>query len=259
MRFKKHPNMLKVLSFILTLTICSGGAYTGTSAAAPNHLPENTSVQDTGAKAADDIAFHLTSNGQHSITQSGSFEANDNQILTITILSDIKNGSVDLFLFSPDSKEQRITLSGSDETKTVALSNGRWAYNCTGFFESGTISISGTVSPAPNNTPDSANPTSGTEDSSAVVINLGNDAQNSITQSGSFEANDNQILTITILSDIKNGSVDLFLFSPDSKEQRITLSGSDETKTVALSNGRWAYNCTGFFESGTISIIGKIE
>ena len=145
MRFKKHPNMLKVLSFILTLTICSGGAYTGTSAAAPNHLPENTSVQDTGAKAADDIAFHLTSNGQHSITQSGSFEANDNQILTITVLSDIKNGSVDLFLFSPDSKEQRITLSGSDETKTVALSNGRWAYNCTGFFESGTISIIGKI------------------------------------------------------------------------------------------------------------------
>ena len=61
---------------------------------------------------------------------------------------------------------------------------------------------------------------------------------------------------LVIQSDIKGGTVDLFLFSPDNKEQRITLGGSDETKTIDLSAGRWAYNCTGFFESGRITIIG---
>lgn len=88
-------------------------------------------------------AWVLASNGQSCITRSGAFEAKDGQILTLTIQSDIKGGSVDLFFFSPDNKEQLINISNSNETKTIKLSSGKWAYNCTGFFESGDITIIG--------------------------------------------------------------------------------------------------------------------
>ena len=91
------------------------------------------------------VVIDLSSNGRTSITQSSSFEAESGQILTLEITSSIK-GAVDLFLFSPSNEEQRITFGGSDETKTVHLSEGRWAYNCTGFFDSGEISIVGTLS-----------------------------------------------------------------------------------------------------------------
>lgn len=109
----------------MTLTICLGGAFTGAYAAAPNPLPGNASGQDT-AETEEEVVFHLSSNGHSGITKSDSFEAEDDQILTITIQSDIKGGSVDLFLFSPDNKEQRITINDSDETKTITLSAGRW-------------------------------------------------------------------------------------------------------------------------------------
>ena len=109
------------------------------------------------------------------------------------------------------------------------------AYNCTGFFESGTITIIGTVPQCC----DSANLpgliTSEAGDNNTSVINLGNGEQNSITRSGSFEAEDDQILILTIRSDIKGGTVAFSLFSPDNKEQRITLGGSDEIKTIHLS------------------------
>ena len=144
MNYKKQTKMIKVLSFIMTLTICLGGAFTGAYAAAPNPLPGNASGQDT-AETEEEVVFHLSSNGHNGITKSDSFEAEDDQILTITIQSDIKGGSVDLFLFSPDNKEQRITMNDSDETKTITLSAGRWAYNCTGFFESGDITITGKI------------------------------------------------------------------------------------------------------------------
>jgi hypothetical protein len=66
------------------------------------------------------------------------------------------------------------------------------------------------------------------------------------------------VLTLEITSTISGGPVDLFLFSPDKKEQRISIENTTETQTIALSEGEWAYNCTGFFDSGSIEIIGKI-
>ena len=97
------------------------------------------------------------------------------------------------------------------------------------------------------------------ENNKGTVINLSNGKRDSITHSGSFDAKDDQVLTLTIQSDIKGGSADIILFSPNHEEQRITVTDSDVTKTIALSAGRWAYNCTGFFESGDITITGKIE
>lgn len=150
MNFKRPSKMKKILSFLLTLTICFGGVFTGAYAAVPDQLQGNVSGQEASAeeaaqKEAGDVVINLSSNGQNAITKSGSFEVNHNQALTLVIQSDIKGGTVDLFLFSPDNKEQRITLGGSDETKTIDLSAGRWAYNCTGFFESGRITIIGEI------------------------------------------------------------------------------------------------------------------
>ena len=164
-----------------------------------------------------------------------------------------------MFLFSPDNKEQRITINDSDETKTITLSAGRWAYNCTGFFKSGSITIRGTV-PRSHGNGDSPDKTAAeVENNKGTVINLSNGKRDSITRSGSFDAKDDQVLTLTIQSDIKGGSADITLFSPNHEEHRITITDSDVTKTIALSAGRWAYNCTGFFESGDITITGKIE
>lgn len=57
--------------------------------------------------------------------------------------------------------------------------------------------------------------------------------------------------------------MDFFLFSPAgnglNKETRFTFGGSNATKTIELSAGRWAYNCTGFFDSGDIVITGAIR
>lgn len=91
--------------------------------------------------------FQIKSNGK-SILHSGSFEAKAGQTLTITVKSSIKGGSVDFFLFSPSNKEQHFAFAGSEATQTVELSAGTWAYNCTGFFDSGEIVITGTVSGA---------------------------------------------------------------------------------------------------------------
>ena len=91
-----------------------------------------------------------------------------------------------------------------------------------------------------------------------IVIDLSDEGQKCIVHSSGFEAKDGQILTLEITSSI-NGSVDLFLFSPSNQEQRITMGGSSETKTIPLSEGRWSYNCTGFFDSGTISIVGTLQ
>lgn len=256
MNFRTQSRTIKAVSFILTLFICLCGVFTGAYAAASGQPQGNSIEQDAGMGEAKDIVINLASNGQNGITKSGSFEASDNQILTLTIQSDIEGGSVDLFLFSPDYQEQRITIRGADETRAIALSTGQWAYNCTGFFESGSITIIGSVPAEYDKTDRSGDTVVEAEEDEATVLDLTSGGQDSITQSGSFQAKDNQVLTLTIQSDIRGGSVDLFLFSPDSQEQRITIGGADETRTIPLSSGVWAYNCTGFFKSGEITIIG---
>lgn len=100
-------------------------------------------MADSDAKGT--VVINLNSNGRKNLINSSSFKARAGQVLTLEIKSTI-NGSVDLFLFSPSNKEQRITLGGNNDTKTVKLSEGTWAYNCTGFFDSGNISIIGTIS-----------------------------------------------------------------------------------------------------------------
>lgn len=98
-------------------------------------------------------------------------------------------------------------------------------------------------------------------DSTNVVMNLTNHAnQTNIAESGSFRAEDNQTLTLNITSDIKGGEVNLFLFDPNGKEQRITIGSTNMTKEIALEKGTWQYNCSGVFkDGGNIKIVGTIK
>lgn len=93
-----------------------------------------------------------------------------------------------------------------------------------------------------------------------IVINLSNKNDYNISESGSFQAENNQILTLDITSNIKGGTVDLFLFDPNGKEQRITIGSANTTKEITLIKGVWQYNCTGMFkDGGNIKIAGTIK
>lgn len=94
---------------------------------------------------------------------------------------------------------------------------------------------------------------------SKTVIDLSSGGQSSMIKSASFNAEAGQTLTLTVTSDISGGAVDLFLFGPDGKQQRVTIGGEDMTKTITLTKGTWAYNCTGFFESGSVGIVGTVK
>lgn len=97
-----------------------------------------------------------------------------------------------------------------------------------------------------------------TQTKGTTVFDLFNGDGTSITESSSFMAKNGDVLTIEITSNISGGQVDLFLFSPDKVEQKISIVNAIESKTIELSDGEWAYNCTGFFDSGSIKIVGII-
>ena len=94
-----------------------------------------------------------------------------------------------------------------------------------------------------------------------VVMDLANHENPlNIAESGSFQAENDQILVISVTSDIRGGTVDLFLFDPTGKEQRITIGSSDMTKEIHLEKGTWQYNCSGMFkEGGSVRITGAIK
>lgn len=141
MRFKKKSKLKTAFSTLLTVTLLCSTVFTGAYAAVPDNIVLDTATENTG----DTVVINLSNNkDQKSIIHSSSFEASDGQVLTLEIESTI-TGTVDLFLFSPTFQEQRITIGSGNDTKTIDLSKGTWAYNCTGFFDSGTISIIGTV------------------------------------------------------------------------------------------------------------------
>ena len=97
-----------------------------------------------------------------------------------------------------------------------------------------------------------------TANNSKTVMNLSNKNASSITESGSFKVEGNQTLTLKITSNIQGGSADLFLFDPNGKEQRISIGSENITREIQLTEGSWAFNCTGFFKSGNIQILGTL-
>lgn len=94
-----------------------------------------------------------------------------------------------------------------------------------------------------------------------VVLNLANHAgQKNIAESGSFQAEQNQALVLTITSDIQGGSVDLFLFDPAGKEQHIAIGSGNLSKEIPLEKGTWRYNCSGLFkDGGNVKIVGTLK
>ncbi len=94
------------------------------------------------------------------------------------------------------------------------------------------------------------------EDLGSLVFDFDNKNLKNVIGSGSFNAEEGQTLSLKVLSDIKGGSVDLFLFDPNGKEQRFRIENSDFTKEIELTKGRWAYNCTGYFKQGNVRIKG---
>ncbi|GAU78833.1 M56 family metallopeptidase [Fusibacter sp. 3D3] len=108
-------------------------------------VKETLSVLREGASVSMPIVM-ITNNGGKNVIQSGSFQAESGQKLNLIVTSDIQGGSVDLFLFSPSGEEQQIVFSGANTTKIVDLSEGTWAYNATGFFQSGNIVITCAIS-----------------------------------------------------------------------------------------------------------------
>lgn len=146
MNFKKKSKLTTAFSILVTAALLCSATYTGAYAAAANDAePNNIAESNTASHGTDTVVINLSNNkGQNSLIHSSSFQASDGQVLTLKIKSTIK-GTVDLVLFSPSYKEQRITMDGNDDTKTISLSEGTWAYNCTGFFDSGDISIIGTI------------------------------------------------------------------------------------------------------------------
>lgn len=141
MKFKNPSRIMRISTAFLTVAIIFGATFTGAYAASPNRTASTEKQKEIGT-----VVFNLNSNGQNSILHSSSFEAQANQRLVLDIQSSITDGTIDFFLFSPNGKEQRITIGGSDKTETIALTAGRWAYNCTGFFKGGAVTIKGQLS-----------------------------------------------------------------------------------------------------------------
>lgn len=146
MNFKKQSKLKTAFSITLTASLLCLATFTGAYGAGPNETVPDSMVQNnTAGDTTDTVVINLINNeGQNSLIHSSGFEADDGQVLTLEVKSTIV-GTVNLTLFSPTFEQQKITLGGNDETISINLSEGTWAYNCTGFFDSGDIAILGTV------------------------------------------------------------------------------------------------------------------
>lgn len=102
--------------------------------------------------------------------------------------------------------------------------------------------------------------TSQTEENAQTAFNLSSLNNKQIIGSGMFKAKANEKLIIQGTSTIGEGTVDLFLFDPTGKEIKYTLPHKEQKIEVSLTEGCWAYNCTGFWEgAGKIELIGTLE
>lgn len=249
----RKNSLVAILTVILVMTMV-------VSASAAELSNDTSLTQDVSGKTT---VFTIKNNpGQTSVTQSGSFEAYSNQMLTIDIKSTILGGTVDLFLFSPNGVQQRIVISNRNETKSITLTKGIWAYNCTGFFDCGNVSIIGGIGVGTTLGQAEGQPANNNETlefQTTVFTIKNNPNQTSVTQSGSFISGSDQLLILDIDSNVSGGTVDLFLMGADGGEQRISIGNTVETKEINITKGEWAYNCTGFFTKGEISITATVK
>ncbi|HEX3076455.1 MAG TPA: M56 family metallopeptidase [Lachnospiraceae bacterium] len=226
---------------------------------------EDKKIEDMEIDDDSNVVIDLKNQNTYNIAESGAFYIESSQTITLNISSTIKGGTVNLILQGKNGKEHIITIGSKDSSKKIKLKKGEWSYTCSGIFkEGGNLHIVGTVDGNKDNTKtDNDSSQEGAEDSTKddgdVVMDL-ESRNNRIEASGSFQVEKIQTLTLKIESDIKGGTVDLFLFDPNGKEKRITIGSKNLTKKIKLSKGEWAYNCFGIFnDSGTLKITGTIS
>ncbi len=89
--------------------------------------------------------FDIENNKNYTLAQSGSFYAEDDQFLQLSVQSEIIDGTIDLLLFSPEGKEQRLTIGSESIKAVIKLTEGKWRYVASGVYNHGSIKIMGTV------------------------------------------------------------------------------------------------------------------
>lgn len=122
---------------ILPMIMIPAKAEIRTTALSPMQVPLKI-------EAAPQAVFILDSLTNKQLISSGAFEVKAKEKLIIEITSTIKDGGGDLFLFSPSGKQMQYSISDENQTIEVHLTQGRWAYNCTAFWQGeGSIKIVG--------------------------------------------------------------------------------------------------------------------
>ena len=153
--FRRKSRLTIIVALLATLVLSIGAVAAGAYAmSSQSNSPGNTleiigevinNEQDIPHASA---LINIQSNNQTNVVQSGSFHAEDNQELVLQIISSIRGGTVDLFLFAPDGTEHRFTIGATPLTeRAMALTYGVWAYNAFGQFTGGDISIVGAIRP----------------------------------------------------------------------------------------------------------------
>ena len=148
--FKKKSGFAIVCAVLLTVVLTLGAGLTGAYGVTNLSIPNYQLVQfaNVNEMMEIDAVINLRNrNGQHNISESGSFVAEADQLLTLRITSSIRGGEVDLFLFAPDGTEHRFTIGRTLLTiHQIELTEGVWAYNVSGIFrDGGNITIVGTL------------------------------------------------------------------------------------------------------------------
>lgn len=240
-----------------------------------NYLYENSNIFRDMSKM--DSGVYVVENGQ-SFTSSGFTLTSDtihrtvvmvegNSDLYLDVDYTLKTGKMAVWLIDPDGKivYQGGLNSSYKGNRTVSGKKGLWSVvrifqGDEDLYMSGNITVTlrqngiTPASPIPASSITSTSIGNGQPYFQIVSKNGKN-----IANSGGFFAKAGQKLTITAESSIKGGTVDLFLFSPSNTEQRFTFDSNNKTVTVELTAGTWAYNCTGFYESGNIVITGVFD
>ncbi|WP_353095936.1 M56 family metallopeptidase [Tissierella praeacuta] len=283
MNFRKRSKVTVALSMILTIFVFCGAVFTGAYASRTNLNNSNNfnainirepQINQNTVKT-DDISNTLNNvdkAGIELMEYSGSWEVVEFLIPNMSkdgvdkvteiynqkqYTSKVKKKSSDYYNMSGDNVDSRALA--------MMQANGMWKYTEPLFPYMSNDGIDKVVTlynqkhqGQEKNPSDYYNVITDKEEN--IVINLKNSNSYNIAESGSFQGENGQILNLNIKSTIKGGTVDLFLFDPDGKEQCITIGYENFTKDIQLIEGLWQYNCSGIFkDGGSIDITGSIR
>ncbi len=209
------------------------------------------------------IIFHAKEYSGDKIVYS--FPSNRDRKVTLELKSTLKGDFEIVFITSDRTILKTVpAFTQSKEITLKQLPKGKidmiiHAEKVSGSFSVDTITED-TASADTSSEDTASEDTASVETKQNSMIDIANTDTNMISDSGSFDAEDGQTLILDIKSDIKEGAVDLFLFDPDGKEQRIVIKDFDMIKEIKLKKGKWAYNCFGILKKGgEIRIKGTVK